>query len=70
MTTGQHIIQLRKRSGLSQEALAMLIGGKIRQKDVSNWERDKHEPGFKTVKKIESICKSAKINKQWNHLQL
>lgn len=41
-TTGRRIIEARARAGLSQDALARIIG--VRQSAISRWESDHREP--------------------------
>jgi transcriptional regulator with XRE-family HTH domain len=47
---GQLIIEIRKNKKISQEDLAFNIG--ITRKQMSNIERDVHEPGLATIVKI------------------
>ena len=53
MTLGQRIQELRKQTGLSQEALGEALG--VSRQAVSKWERDESQPDIATLKKLADI---------------
>jgi len=54
----QTLKQLRERAGLSQEALARLVG--VSSKTVSNWERGTNAASL-TVPQMKALCKALGI---------
>ena len=61
MTFSEKLIRLRKREGLSQEALAEMLG--ISRQAVSRWENGESVPNPETLKQL-----SALFDTSINHL--
>src|SRR5262249_22261823 len=54
MTTGELIRLARTRAGLSQEELAERLH--LPRPQIARWERDAHDPGFMTVRRVLHAC--------------
>ena len=52
---GKRIREIRKRLGLSQQALAALLGAPGSQSDVSRWETGKTRPSYETLAAIAAL---------------
>ena len=50
MTLGQNILELRKKNGLSQEALGELVN--VTRQTISNWELDETTPNPEQLKAL------------------
>ena len=61
MTTAEKIKTLRKSAGLKQKDLAEKLG--VKQQKISEYENGIYEPKYKTVIRIEEICKPKKQTK-------
>jgi transcriptional regulator with XRE-family HTH domain len=57
MTASEKIKTLRTKAGFTQKELAEKLG--VAQSRIGRWESGKVEPLYKTVMRIEEICKSA-----------
>jgi len=55
MTASEKIKTLRTKAGFTQSQLAEKLG--VKQPKVAQWESGKVEPLYKTVIRIEEICK-------------
>jgi len=53
LSFGEKILFLRKKKNISQKALAHMLG--ISASNLTNYEKDRYEPGFKTLIKMAEI---------------
>lgn len=53
MTLGQKILELRKKSGLSQEQLGEKVG--VSRQTISNWELEETAPNPEQLKRLSNI---------------
>lgn len=50
ISIGERIRELRRRSGLTQEQLALSLDLRLTQAQVSRWERGVHEPELRYLR--------------------
>ena len=60
MSFSNNIKVIRKKSLLSQEAFAQVLG--VSFTTVNRWETGKSKPSYKTMKLIDDFCKSNNID--------
>lgn len=53
MSLGNHLLNARKKSGLSQEAVAGKLG--VSRQTISKWELDETLPDIQQAKKLSSL---------------
>jgi DNA-binding XRE family transcriptional regulator len=56
---GSPLVQLRENAGLTQEALAQVLG--VTDHTVRNWEKGRAEPKL-TIKQMKALCQALQCN--------